>query len=866
MNDQPLLRHTETLLREGGRVATCAHCSQDVPLGKIQKNREQQFCCSGCELAYQLIHDYGLDAYYDMDRTLGTAVGEINDLGDYAELDSPEFVEQFSSMDARGLRRICFGIHGIHCVACVWLIEKLPQMLPGVAEANVNWSTSTIDLFWDPARVHLSAVAQLLRRLGYRVTPIRYGERQFQNTLETRRHLIRLGVAGAAAGNNMLIALGLYLGWFSGMEAGYELLFRYASCFLGLISLFGPGLVFFRSAWQALKAGTPHMDLPIALGLGAGGIGGLINTIRGQGEIYFDSLGMLVFLLLIGRFIQFRQQSRSADAVELLYQLTPRKARKIVNGVPQETHADLLKVNDWVQVLAGELIPVDGIIQSGRTAIDEGILTGESLPQPREVGQQVAAGTLNLEGTIVVAATAVGAQTRVGQLSAMVERAASEKPQIVQWANKIGGIFVTLVFVLAAATVAIWWHLGWLTALDRAIALLIVACPCALAMATPLALAIALGRAAQRGMLIKSGDVLQRLHRPGTIWLDKTGTVTEGRMKLVDWRGPTTLLCQAAAVQEQSDHPIARSMNRAAVRRYLDAVELWSSHGNESACQNWVASDVQQTAKGGISGTVVLDAENGEDPQSVAPAAASSGLKSSVRILIGNRAFLQQAGVACPPEFEAFIEHSINRELSPVLVAVDGEVRGVAAVGDPLRDDSRERIRELQEAGWQVGMLSGDNPAIVRRVADRLGLDPQRVHGGLLPEDKVEFLRRQPAEVTQVMVGDGVNDSAALAIAGVGIAVHGGSEVSMQAASVYLNRPGLTPILALLDLSRRTMNTMRITLTVSLLYNLFAVALAMFGVINPLIAAVLMPFSSLTVVSLSWFRRSFGDEPIAERG
>ncbi len=865
MNDHPLFRHTETLLREGGRAATCAHCGQDVPPGKLKNNREQQFCCSGCELAYQLIHDYGLDAYYDMDRTLGTAVGDVDELGDYSELDSPEFVEQFSSVDARGLRRIRFGIQGIHCIACVWLIEKLPQMLPGVVEATVNWSTATLDLFWNPAQVHLSAVAQLLRRLGYRVTPIRYGERQFQNTLETRRHLIRLGVAGAAAGNNMLIALGLYLGWFSGMEAGYELLFRYASCFLGLISLFGPGQVFFRSAWQAMKAGTPHMDLPIALGLGAGGIGGLINTIRGQGEIYFDSLGMLVFLLLIGRFIQFRQQSRSADAVELLYQLTPRKARKIVNGVPQETHADLLKVNDTVQVLAGELIPVDGIIQSGRTAIDEGILTGESLPQPRGVGQQVAAGTLNLEGTIVVATTAVGSHTRVGQLSAMVERAAGEKPQIVQWANKIGGVFVTLVIILAIATVAIWWHLGWLTALDRAIALLIVACPCALAMATPLALAIALGRAAQRGMLIKSGDVLQRLHRPGTIWLDKTGTVTEGRMKLVDWRGPTSLLCQAAAVQDQSDHPIARSMNRAAVRRYLDELGGATANVNDSPGHQWVASDVQQTAKGGISGTVVLARENGEDPPRAEPTAANSGPIDSTRILIGNWGFLQQAGIAGTSEFAAFGEKSIERELTPVFVAVHGEVRGVAAVGDPLRDDSRQRIRQLQQAGWQAGMLSGDNPAIVRRVADRLGLDPQLVHGGLLPEDKVEFLRGQSSESTQVMVGDGVNDSAALAIAGVGIAVHGGSEVSMQAASVYLNRPGLAPIVALLDLSRRTMTTMRITLTVSLLYNLFAVALAMFGVINPLIAAVLMPFSSLTVVSLSWFRRSFGDELIAER-
>lgn len=835
MNDQPLFKRAtaEAAVAEIDGVS-CAHCGLPVPIGKIRRDKEEQFCCSGCDTAYQLIHDFGLDAYYDMERTLGSAVGEVAELGEYAELDSPEFVEQFSTNDPRGIKRIRFGIHGIHCIACVWLIEKLPQMLPGITEATVNWSTATLDLFWNPGEVKLSQVAQLLRRLGYRLTPIRYGEKQIQNTIETRNHLIRLGVAGAAAGNNMLIALGLYFGWFSGMEASYELMFRYASCFLGLVSLLWPGMVFFRSAWQALKMGTPHMDLPIALGLGAGGIGGLVNTIRGEGEIYFDSLGMLVFLLLIGRFIQFRQQLRSADAVELLYQLTPRKARRIVDGLPVETHADLLKVNDVVQVLAGELIPVDGSILSGQTAIDEAILTGESIPQQRAAGDEVAAGTLNLEGTITVRTTAVGAQTRVGQLSQMVEKAANEKPAIVQWANRIGGVFVVIVIGLALLTVMIWWHLGWLTALDRAIALLIVACPCALAMATPLAIAIALGRAAQRGMLIKSGDVLQRLHRPGTIWLDKTGTVTEGRMKLVAWHGPKELLLQAAAVQDHSAHPVAVAMKTAAVKQELETLDGVTENVSVDEAKRWIASDVQQTAHGGIQGVV-----------------------AGRQILIGNRHFMEQAGVSFSAECEEVARDILDQELSPVYVSIDGHVAGVAAVGDPLRADSRQRVGELKQAGWRVGMLSGDHSEIVTRVANHLGLEPKLVHGGLLPEDKVAFLRSQTDARTQVMVGDGVNDSAALAIAGVGVAVHGGSEISMQAASVYLNRPGLEPILDLLDLSRTTMATIRITLTVSLLYNASAVALAMLGIINPLIAAALMPFSSLTVVSLSWFRRSF---------
>jgi P-type Cu2+ transporter len=813
--------------RTSSSRSVCAHCGLDVPTTTAKSESDKVFCCAGCELAFQLIHDFGLDAFYDMNQTEGTAVGEVVAAEQFADFDSCEFQAQFATADAGGSRRIRFGIQGIHCIACVWLIEKLPQMQRGVVQARVNWSNSTLDLHWDPSQTKLSEAVALLRRLGYRLSAMRYGERERQNTIETRTQLMRLGIAGAAAGNNMLIALGLYLGWFSGMELGYQSLLRYASCFLGLVSLLGPGMVFFRSAWQALRMRTPHMDLPIALGLAAGGIGGLVNTIRGEGEIYFDSLGVLVFLLLVGRFIQFRQQLRSADAVDLLYQLTPRKARKIVNGVPIDTHADLLKVGDVVQVLAGELIPADGKILEGQTTIDEAILTGESAPRRHCEGSLVAAGTLNLGSAIVVSVSAVGEESRVGRIARLVAQAAADKPAIVQWANRIGGQFVIAVIILALATIAIWWNTGWLDAVDRAIALLIVACPCALAMATPLALAIGLGRGAQRGILIKGGDVLQRLNQPGTIWLDKTGTVTQGSMRLVNWTGENRWLWRAAAIQDHSSHPIAAAMNCNGVNNFL------GQRGMPSIENYIAASQVEQTANGGI-----------------------RGWSDGKEILIGNRQFVLQAA-KFDDRFENAAAAALQDGLTPVFVASSGQVVGVAAVGDPIRPEARTKIAHFKKLGWRVGMLSGDHPVVVGRIAEHLGIDPALVRGGMLPEDKVAFLRQQPTEQTQVMVGDGVNDSAALAVASVGVAVHGGSEVSMQAAPVYLNRPGLEPILELLDLSRNTMQTIRLNLTVSMLYNALAVVLAMAGIINPLIAALLMPISSLTVVSSSWLRPSF---------
>lgn len=792
----------------------CTHCDLPVPMGLVVPDASEQFCCSGCRVAYQLIHENGLDAFYQMaDRSPLMSFARQEDTSEFAEYDQDSFLQKFAHTVSDDQMETSLLLDGIHCAACIWLIEKLPQILPGVNEVTLNWAKQTAKISWQPDAVPLSRIASTLSQLGYYPHPIRQSENETRRRKENRRHLIRIGIAGAAAGNNMLIAVAIYLGMFSQMGAAMLTMLRVASCVIGLASLLGPGRIFLRGAWIAIRTRTPHMDLPIALGLLVGSIAGLVNTVLGIGDIYFDSLTVLIFVLLVGRWIQFRQQNRAADSVEMLYRLTPKRARKLIEGRAIDTFLDMIEIDDLLEVRAGDLLPVDGIIVDGQSEVDESILSGESRPVLKNPGDEVLAGTKNRTSRITVRTTQTERGTRLSRLVDLVEQASSEKPEIVQWANRIGGYFVAVVLFVAMVTLATWIWTDAGVAIDRTVALLIVACPCALAIATPLAISVALGRAAKRRIMIKGGNVLQMLTQPGLIWLDKTGTLTEGRMEVVQWRGDRQWASAVHQLELNSTHPVGK-----ALVEYLESSE--PSTEVESV----------ETHEGmGMSGSV-----------------------KGQQILVGNRALLNQHGVSLDSQWQSVADDILKDHLAPCWIAVGGTIQAVAAVGDHIRSDAQESIAVLKAQGWKVGVLSGDHQEIVDQVSRRLGIQPDMANGELSPEEKVKRVQLSLQEHdTVVMVGDGVNDSAALAAASVGIAVHGGAEASLAAAPVYLAEAGLSPILQLLAISKSTANTMRVNLGVSLTYNLAGATLAFLGFINPLVAAILMPLSSISVVALS---------------
>lgn len=792
-----------------------------MPPALVSEGDGPQFCCAGCRTVYDILQSNGLSQYYDFRERREAAVRSSGRT--FEEFDHSAFGELYVQPAGAGLSRTELYLEGVHCASCVWLVERVPLLLPGVARAELDIRRSLARIEWDAAAVPLSHVARTLDRLGYSPHPFRGVARDAMRRREDRAMLTRIGVAGAIAGNVMLAALALYSGEFSGMEGSYARLFRWMSLGLTLPAVLYPGRVFFTGAWAALRTRTLHMDLPIALALGAGVTRGAINTITNSGPIYFDGVCILIFLLLTGRFLQQRGQRAAADAAELLYSLAPTTARVIdADGSERELPAVALLPGMEVVVRAGESFPADGHIAAGETAINAALLTGESRPVSASRGDPVFAGTLNVTAPVRVVVEESGETSRLARMLRQVEESAQRRAPVVAFANRMSGWFVAVVLLLAVITFLLWYPRNEASAWDHAIALLIVTCPCALALATPLAVTVAIGRAARAGIFIKGGDALESLVRAGDLVLDKTGTLTEGRTALVTWRGDDSVKPLVLALEAGSSHPIADGFRRA-----------WPG---------LVAPDpsgVSHHVGAGISGTV-----------------------TGHFVVVGSPRLVAQHAHGGEP----LLAHLAGQPLTPVLVAVDGAVVAVAGIGDRVRTDAGSALAALRRRGWRTTLLSGDDPQVAAAVGQTLGFAADATVGSATPEQKLAFVherlgRARATRQPVVMVGDGVNDAAAIAAASVGIGVHGGAEACLATADVYLTTPGIEPLVRLVEGAARTMRVIHRNIGFALCYNAVGVALAMSGRISPMIAALMMPASSLTVVLGSWFGRTFDPTP-----
>jgi P-type Cu2+ transporter len=805
----------------------CAHCNAEVSTPAEIVFDHKPFCCHGCCAAYQWLTAEGLDQYYELRERFNAADGnrgtEVT-LDEMSEFDSSWYAQQhIRPVAANGLKTKIY-LEGIHCAACVWLLEKMPKLVPGVLSAQVSLARSTVELVWEPSKVSLSRIAVEIARLGYRPHPIR-GEAKFeQRAKDLRRQLAQVGIAFACSGNSMLLAAALYLGELYGMSVEHIQLLRGASTVVGLVALLGPGWTFFKGAFSALRTKTPHIDIPVAVALAVGAASGVWNTLKGSGELYYDSLSMLVFLLLAGRYIQARQQQSAYDSLDILLQLTPRKARRIRDGKMELISSESLAVGDTIEVQEGESFAADGSIILGRTEVDQALLTGENLPVVVEAGDSVFAGTVNRGSAIRVRVEQVGEDSRVGKLATTIEKAAVLRTPLVQLADRLAGRFVILVLFVAVATAVYCYYYRPDAMVDRVVSLLIVACPCALGLATPMAISLALGEAARRGILIRGGDALQRLADRGIVLLDKTGTVTTGEVEVRFDDVAKEHWPVIVALERKSNHPIALALLR---------------YGQQMTDNQHQTTDtvdqLEYRTGGGIQGSI-----HGE------------------RWLIGNRQFIESEGIPLTANYRQRQDEYLSAGCSPVFVACNGRLLGTLGVGDHLRADILPVITSLKQAGWKVGLLSGDHPHIVAAVGQELKLDPNLVWGGKSPEQKQQIVRQlQQDKTSVVMVGDGVNDAVALSQADVGVAVKGGAEISLQAASVYLKNADLTALLDLSQAGRNTIRAIQRNFFASISYNIFAVGLAVVGLIHPLIAAALMPISSITVVGVTLASRVF---------
>jgi P-type Cu2+ transporter len=799
------------------RESICAHCGLPVPAARLEPLNREQFCCDGCRSVFAILHEAGLDDYYAQRDSADTGAGAPQrSQRKFEEFDEPAFRESHCRASAGGIMRSEFYVEGVHCSACIWLLERLPRVTPAVLEARYDVTRSVLEIAWDPTAAPLSAVARALDSLGYTPHPAHSTSIALEQRKGDRALLLRLGIAGAAAGNVMLLALALYSGTYAGMAAEYAALFRWGSLVIATPTVFWVGNVFFRGGLAALRTRTPHMDLPVSLGLLAGYVGSAVNTVRGEGEVYFDSLCTLIFLLLVGRYLQRSHQRRSAKASDLLNALAPTTACLVDGEALREVPANALSVGSIVEVRVGERVAVDGVIRDGSSALDTSLLTGESFPVEVTVGDRVHAGTTNLSAPLRIRVESVGTETRLGRLMQSVEATQRERAPVVRLADRVAGYFVLAIIAIAALTLLVWAQLDASHAIDHTVALLVVTCPCALGMATPLAVSAALRAAARRGILFKGGEFIEELARPGIIIFDKTGTLTEGRLALVSWQGDAAVQAFVRAAEATSGHPIARAFQR-------------SFGESELRCEQ------RREYPGGVHATV-----------------------AGREVLVGSQSFVRGAVSSLPVWALTSAKAHAAAGRTPVLIALDGEVCAIAAFADTIRADAAASLHKLAELGFQLEVLSGDDQRVVDAIVRQLGVPLPYAVGGASPEAKLERVSGLRANGQRVfMVGDGVNDAAAMAAANVGIAVHGGAEACLSAADVFTTRPGLETVARAAAGSRRTMQVIRAGIALSLAYNMLGIALAVTGHLGPLWAAILMPISSITVVTAALRARTF---------
>jgi Cu2+-exporting ATPase len=658
----------------------------------------------------------------------------------------------------------------------VWVTEHLLQATPGVEEATVSYATGRASLRWDPEAVDLGDLAGKIAALGYR--PRLLGEEGKPD----RGLLLRLGVAVFCAMNIMMLSVPLYLGWITDLEPRYEALFRWASLLLATPVALWCAEPFFSGAIQGLRNRVLHMDLPIAIAITVLYVHGLIATFVGA-DTYLDSLAMLVALLLAGRMLEGRGRRRAAEAALSLAASVPATVRRRTKTGVETVPADDLVQGDLIDVGAGEEFAADGIVAEGAGAVRLALITGEAEPVPMAAGSEVVAGSELLDGTVTVRVERVGAETTLQRMAAEL-RAAADRPVRLTSTDRIAPWFTGATLLVATLTAAGWLLAGdSATALSATVAVLVVACPCALALSRPLASAAGLGAAARRGLMFRSADGLLELDEVQTMALDKTGTVTEGELTVVS--ADDEILRLAAGLERFSMHPIARAIVAEAVERCIPLPK---------------GEDVREEAGRGISGRV-----DGRD----------------WRLLAGS-----------PGEV--------------VLHGDDGEM-GRVELGDVVRPDSAEAVSRLLEQGLEVVLLSGAHETVARRIANQAGIP--EVAARVDPEGKADWVRsRQAAGMQVAFAGDGLNDGPALAAADVGIAMGTGAASSVLVADGVISNWSLMPLVAGFRAANAASRAIRWNQVRSIGYNIVAVSAAAAGLINPLIAAILMPASSAMVI------------------
>ncbi|NWC00125.1 heavy metal translocating P-type ATPase [Pseudomonas gingeri] len=784
----------------------CYHCALPVPAGSrftaVVLGEPRELCCPGCQAVAQAIVAGGLEHYYSH-RSETSANPEslpVQLLDELALYDRADVQQPFVRHDGE-LAEATLLMEGISCAACGWLIEKHLLGLPAVAEARLNLSNHRLQVRWADGQLPLSQILGELRHIGYAAHPYQADLASEQLASENRRSLRQLGLAGLLWFQAMMATMATWPEFNIDLSPELHTILRWVALFLTTPIVFYSCAPFFRGAFRDLRTRHLTMDVSVSLAIGSAYGAGIWTAITGVGELYFDAVGMFALFLLAGRYLERRARERTAAATAQLVNLLPASCLRLgTDGQSERILLSELRLGERVLVHPGAVLPADGRIVEGQSSVDESLLTGEYLPQPRTTGDTVTAGTLNVESALTVEVLALGQDTRLSAIVRLLDRAQSEKPRLAQLADRAAQWFLLFSLIAAAVIGLIWWQLDPTRAFWIVLAMLVATCPCALSLATPTALTAATGTLHKLGLLLTRGHVLEGLNQIDTVIFDKTGTLTEGRLTLRAIRPLRELnseqcLSFAAALENRSEHPIARAFGRAPQ----------------------AAEEVHNTPGLGLEGRV------GEH-----------------RLRIGQAAFVCELG-ACP------LPPTPDEAGQWLLL---GDRRGPLAwfvLDDRLRDDAPALLDACRARGWRTLLLSGDNSPMVASVAAELGIDEAR--GGLRPDDKLQVLRdlhRQGHKV--LMLGDGVNDVPVLAAADISVAMGSATDLAKTSADAVLLSNRLGALVQAIGLARRTRRIIIENLIWASLYNGLMLPFAALGWVTPVWAAIGMSISSLTVV------------------
>ncbi|USD33976.1 MULTISPECIES: heavy metal translocating P-type ATPase [Vibrio] len=778
---------------------SCYHCGEEVPVNtdfKVEILGEiRAMCCPGCETVAQTIVDSGLVSYYQY-RTAPAEKADLvpEQLQALIHYDNEEVQSEFVR-NAEDKAEVTLSLEGVSCAACAWLIEKQVSTRTGVLSIRVNTTTNRAILAWDKTQTKLSELLSSIHQLGYKAAPFEADKQEAAYHESMKQYLYRLGIAGLATMQVMMLAVALYLEVFGDLEPEFKSYFRWVSLIFATPVMLYSALPFYLNAWRSIRSRTLGMDVPVSLAMIFAYFASLVATVTEQGEVFFESISMFAFFLLVGRFLEMRARRKAAAASGNLLKLIPAIATKLDGDqVPVKT----LKLGDQIRVLPGEHIPADGRIIKGRVHIDESMLTGESVPVVKNIDDHVYAGTLNGEESFELEVMSTKADSMISNIVRLQDEAQLSKPKIAQIADVVARYFVAIILVIAAGTWFFWHQTKPDDAFWIMLSVLVATCPCALSLATPTALTCATSRMGNLGILLRKGHVFETLCKVNHLIIDKTGTLTHGDIVIseVNTFSDTSkeeALALAASLESHANHPIAR------------------------AFKSYQNVDIQ-----------VTDVEN-------MIGSGIQGVHQGKKVKIGSAHFI--------------LGEQAQAEPNSVYLSLDDQHIATFTYQDPIRAESKTFIERFKQAGIKVTLLTGDSESNANVVAKEIGIET--VIAEAKPQDKLEYLKKVDGTDVTMMIGDGINDAPTLAGAHLSIAMGGGADVAKASADMVLLGDQLDRILEARTLALQTRKIIRENLIWSLGYNVLILPLAVAGFVAPYFAVVGMSASSIIVVSNS---------------